>query len=478
MESNGYRKVLMGDETDEEINRKVFAQLVLALDDENTRRISMTCDDDGHAAWNLLCQHYQGTDQLRLNNLRCELLTTKCFGAEDVDNFILKIKDLCEQINWSTKDKVTDEEKKQYVLRGLPQDYESFITTVQMMPDEGFEKFEERLKTFTRNRNFQINRDSSGGSESALYAGRRAGGFRPRSRNGNDKRKCYNCGKIGHIQRDCEQEGATRPKRVEETNIAFAFTVLEDSKSGRGEWIIDSGASSHMCRDKASFFDLKPLRKNIWLADGRITEVHGVGTVVLPVKDKKGKVHFTGFMNTLFVPGLRHNLFSVQKAIKKGYGVIFSSKGCVIKTEDGTEFPLQQRGQAYTFTEAGNASSKGSVSKNVVYDDENDDWHPDIVPVKKKQSIKKEFKSPSEDEFKSASSTPVKKEKAYLTHMKKKSAPIPVVSKKEETSEMKKKSTPIPVVSKKEETSEVPDKDGWQVVRKKRKKEQKNQIVF
>jgi hypothetical protein len=232
MESHGYRAILVGDEKREQakdkeewsrLNRKVFALLVLALDDENVRLISMSCDDVGQSARKLLWQEYQGKDSLGINNLRTELLMTQCEGAHEVGQFVVRIKELCQQINWAEQQAISKEES-QYVLRGLPQDYESFVTSTQILPNEEFSQFEERLRAFTNNQVFHDGRGTSV-EGSALFARRQprrgrqgTGGYK----SGGDRRECFNCGKTRHFKRNCTEPGGGKAAD-NKSYIAMAF---------------------------------------------------------------------------------------------------------------------------------------------------------------------------------------------------------------------------------------------------------------
>ena len=49
----------------------------------------------------------------------------------------------------------------------------------------------------------------------------------------------------------------------------------------RGDWIVDSGATSHMCNDHSMFMQLEQLEpgEKVTLGDGNSLDVTGQGTV-------------------------------------------------------------------------------------------------------------------------------------------------------------------------------------------------------
>ena len=102
--------------------------------------------------------------------------------------------------------------------------------------------------------------------------------------------------------------------------------------SSRRNWIVDSGATCHICNDRNSFVELHNLKKtlDVTLGDGHTLKAIGHGTVILMMKTgclrRKCKLH-----DVLFVPNLTCNLLSVSKAVEKGISVTFNERGCVIK---------------------------------------------------------------------------------------------------------------------------------------------------
>lgn len=95
---------------------------------------------------------------------------------------------------------------------------------------------------------------------------------------------CHFCHKPGHFKRDC-RKWAQAQKKKKETRISTKTkqsanaadaksTVYSDSDGesmlvatqalssvSRGKWIVDSGATCHMCSDKEQFSDLTQLRE-------------------------------------------------------------------------------------------------------------------------------------------------------------------------------------------------------------------------
>ncbi|CAL9014755.1 unnamed protein product [Prunus brigantina] len=131
--------------------------------------------------------------------------------------------------------------------------------------------------------------------------------------------KCYNCGKKGHMAKDCWSN-----KRPVESNIVTsnskekseddwdaeaslaieeeekALTVMSPERINyKNDWIVDSGCSNHMTGDKEKLQNLTEYRGN---------------RVVVPLQD------------VYHVPGMKKNLLSVAQLTSSGHYVLFGPR--------------------------------------------------------------------------------------------------------------------------------------------------------
>ena len=163
---------------------------------------------------------------------------------------------------------------------------------------------------------------------------------------------CYFCKQSGHFRRDCLKYAAhlkqAKGKRKESSN---AVTKEESSSSSdkeallvgqvfsvtsQGNWIVDSGATCHMCNDQELFGELNCLQKpqKVSLGDGHELDATHEGTVTLEMLLPDGCSKKCKLSNVLFVPKLSYSLLSVSKASESGKTTKFTKTGCEILNKD------------------------------------------------------------------------------------------------------------------------------------------------
>lgn len=161
-----------------------------------------------------------------------------------------------------------------------------------------------------------------------------------------EQRKCFGCYKIGHIRRDCPKRKSKSPHKAKAAREDYSDSDTDDgaeafaattSITHKVQWLIDSGASSHMAQDKELLSDYKDFEKpeKVGLGDGRTVDAVGSGKVyvnmLFKVSDHKKAVLY----NVLYVPNLTCNLFSVKAAVSKGNFVKFGPTKCWIRNSKG-----------------------------------------------------------------------------------------------------------------------------------------------
>jgi hypothetical protein len=164
--------------------------------------------------------------------------------------------------------------------------------------------------------------------------------FLSKSRHIKGKSKCWHCGKIGHLKKDCwkrkeSEENSTKEANLVVTNSAIIDQVLSVSSNlqYQEEWQLDSYASHHMCSHRIWFISYQSVDEGVvFMGNGIPCKIVGVGSVRI--------VMFDGIVRELtdirYVPDLRSNLISLGVLDSCGYkykgqgGALTLSKGNLV----------------------------------------------------------------------------------------------------------------------------------------------------
>jgi hypothetical protein len=206
-------------------------------------------------------------------------------------------------------------------------------------------------------------------------------------KNKKTNKHCNFCDKDGHDESKCFKKMETLEATMKKHNIdihstsssshghalsASGFSFNTTSTSTSDEWLIDSGASYHMAKDRAIFSTLNECNtKKIFVGDDRSLSVEGFGTI---------QVENGHFNDVLCVPSLSCNLLSIYQITHSGEGkmVEFSPQQFVIKDLKYPNLVLAT-GIAEYITRLYKFNNFGSSSFSSVFvahsDDLNKLWH-------------------------------------------------------------------------------------------------------
>ena len=177
--------------------------------------------------------------------------------------------------------------------------------------------------------------------------------------------KCYGCQRYEHIRKNCPENMYPSPvprpsdhqnpirkgKKVvhltrdklksdsdpEQNVIGLVTCHVLSAVDEADSWIIDSGATCHICNNRQSFLEFHSLERPqyVTLGDGHSLNSIRIGNVSIELLLGNGKIRQCHLYNVLCVPKLSYNLLSVSKATEARKGVEFNSTDCQIVDKEG-----------------------------------------------------------------------------------------------------------------------------------------------
>ena len=296
--------------------------------------------EDPTTVWEKLANQFQKRTWANKLEMRRNLFSLRLKNGGSVQEHVKAMTEIFEGLS-VIGDPISEEDRVVHLLASLPDSYNMLVTAFEANVEvPKFEVVTERL--LHEERKLKERADVRGRSERAMTGQQRskAKGV-----------KCHHCGKFGDIRRNSKEWVRTKPeaRRKPETPQASQETrnklkanraevrrrdsgssdsdciglmanhMMSASCSSRmNDWIVDSGATCHMCNDDKLFVELCSLKQplEVTLGDGCAVEATGQGTVVLEM--------------TSYVPDLSYNLLSVSKAVEAGKVVEFDEISCRI----------------------------------------------------------------------------------------------------------------------------------------------------
>ncbi|XP_029711560.1 uncharacterized protein LOC115256752 [Aedes albopictus] len=129
--------------------------------------------------------------------------------------------------------------------------------------------------------------------------------------------------------------------------------MVQHRRESPGEWIFDSGTSSHMCREKAILKEAEEVSDSVIVANNMETPVVAKGNVVIKA-DLSDATEVLDVSEVLCIPELAMNLLSVHKICSRGHQVVFSKDVCEVFDQTGRIVAVgDQQGGLYRLRQTG-----------------------------------------------------------------------------------------------------------------------------
>src|SRR3954462_1863865 len=312
----------VSEESKVELQERALSAIFMSVTDNVLREIAT--EKTASDAWKKLEELYSGkslTNRLylkkRLYNLRMVEGTPV---KQHLDVFNSIIMDL-----GNIDITVESEDQALIVLSSLPASYESFVDTLLYGKDTiSLDDVSNALKSKELKKSYPDGRDVSETHGLAAWGGsqkdKRSEG---RSKSKGKTVSCFECHEKGHYKRDCpmlrkgkEQSAGAAVSGSAVNHDDFDIGEVLSVNIGHGEdsWILNSGATFHMCPHKTWFVDYRPMSGIVYVGDGSSSSIEGAGSIRLRMSD--------GVIRTMecwHVPGIKRCLISLSTLDSHGY---------------------------------------------------------------------------------------------------------------------------------------------------------------
>lgn len=314
--------------------KRIALSIIYLFIESEFRKIVEKCDDPVDS-WKKLREHFYPDNRSQHMCLFSELLSCRIQENEQVDLYAARLRRLYDRLTSIDKD-FSEKYLCFQLLRYLPPEFDSIVQSTLRLPDKDFIFDKIVLDLISEETRLTLKEKDQCYPYSTSQITKRD----PQSRGA---RVCYQCGKSGHISRNCKDSKSRRrstsrnrypsPERTSRQNtdyqepsfprrygrnrrhpnpcksINFFLTEanIGETSSDGDEWVFDTAASHHFCNNRKLFTNFTPLRH-----EKMAVAVQGVS---FPIEGKgKVKLKFgprTIYLNeVMFSPKLRRNLIS------------------------------------------------------------------------------------------------------------------------------------------------------------------------
>ncbi|UYV72721.1 hypothetical protein LAZ67_10000404 [Cordylochernes scorpioides] len=254
------------------------ALATIALSISTEQQIHVIDCKTASEAWTTLEQIFEPKSRARILQLKKQFVNIKFIEEENMINYLSRLKTCSDHLGEAGCE-VKDEDLAYSMLAGLPDSYDGIIMNFGNMTDDEFTSSKVRQVLLTEHERTTRKEDLF---KEVLQVNQHQNNSSTDSR-----RKCYRCGKIGHIATNCRgmRQTTTRNRDNQhyqrKVNKSDNFLAALNLTSDEDSWLLDSGATNHVCRNKDWFVDLREVSSDPIMTASGTTEAKGYGHIFL-----------------------------------------------------------------------------------------------------------------------------------------------------------------------------------------------------
>lgn len=190
--SKGLWIAIAGDSIDADKDAKALALIGLHVKDHHLPVLERC--DTAKLAWETLETTFQAKSNARKRQLRKELSQLKMGASEPLSMYVARAKEIQNQLR-ATGYEVKDQEVAWALLSGLPEVYDTVVTVLETSTDTDISLDDILPKLMPVEQKMRPESRSTPGEAALMTKHKKF--TRP------ENKRCYSCGELGHIARDC-----------------------------------------------------------------------------------------------------------------------------------------------------------------------------------------------------------------------------------------------------------------------------------
>lgn len=351
-----------------EEDEKAKADLYLAVGDVELKQIR-NCST-AREIWLKLEAIFESKGPAKKASLWKRLMNLRLGESDDIQRHVDEFFDTVDKLS-ELSVQVSTELQSIMLLHSLPDSFENFRCAIESrdeLPSPEHLKIKILDESSTRKQRSQADdqamfarrgKSTKGKTTNKMThkSGDKAEVFRP---SGTFKFRCHRCRQVGHKAIDCPEKNERNQKCSKDKEKAavgedISFLTSQNNNScfaeniqGDNMWCLDSGCTSHLCRDERKFEQISSTENlKLNLANYESTAIKAKGTVKIAATNGD-VIRIVHLENALHVPDLRNNLVSVAKITDAGNSVTFTKGEAIIKNDHGKKILVaDRRGDLY-----------------------------------------------------------------------------------------------------------------------------------
>jgi len=291
-------------------------------------------------AWDNLKSAFESRSLATVFEMTRRLFNTKQASFSSMEEYLTDILETTQKLA-DMGEAIEDKWIAFIIMNGVSEEYEALISSINQQTKDKIKSEEIKQILLNESERRRVKAGEVGLSAngtSALFVNVNKKPNQTFKKGKPKKINCYNCGDPSHKRPDCPKLKDSKPNQGHSSTSSGKSSKPDPKKTllttqltrlPSSEWVIDSGATNHMSREKSDFAKFSECSSQIAVANDSKIISEGAGDVKLDIS-VNGYDEDVIVKDVMYVPDLSSNLLSVSKITEKDLVVVFDDKNCKV----------------------------------------------------------------------------------------------------------------------------------------------------